>query len=66
MGDLWPNCGYGLMGETGTAMAVDPSNWVYVVLLSNRVHMAHESKAFLRLTRLVFSSAYTDAVRGMG
>jgi CubicO group peptidase (beta-lactamase class C family) len=63
MGDLWPKNSFGLMGATGTAMAVDPQRGLYVALLSNRVQMAHENRAFLRLMRLVFTSAYADALR---
>ena len=63
MGDLWPGTGYGLMGETGATLAVDPVSGVYVALLTNRVRMAHEGRMFSRLVGLVYNSAYAQALR---
>ena len=61
--DLWPANGYGQVGATGSAWAVDPNSGFYVALLSGRVQMAHESRAFQRFLRTVWNSAYAQVLR---
>ena len=64
LGDLWPRSGYGQAGYTGTSLAVEPTGGLYVALLSNRVHIAKESEALLRLRRLVHNAALAAFLRG--
>ena len=66
MGDLWPKDGYGQAGYTGTSLAVDPASGLYVALLSNRVQIAKESGALLRLRRLLHNRALAEFLRSEG
>jgi len=64
VGDLWPLGGCGQAGYTGASIGVDPASGLYVALLSNRVHIAKESEALLRLRRLVHNVALAAFLRG--
>ena len=44
-GDLMGPESFGHNGYTGTSLAVDPQNGLYVVLLTNRVHPSRKNDA---------------------
>ena len=63
LGDIWPQGGCGQAGYTGASLAIEPAGGLYVALLSNRIHIAKENEALLRLRRLVHNAALASFLR---
>jgi len=64
-GDFLVSCGkhfargsYGHTGYTGTSMWIDPTNGLYIVFLTNRVHPTRENNKHLAFRREVHDLAY--------
>ena len=53
MGDLFSRESFGHTGFTGTSLAVDPTNGLFVVLLTNRVHPTRKNSRIIRFRRLL-------------
>lgn len=53
MGDLFSPESFGHTGFTGTSLAVDPTNGLYVVLLTNRVHPSRDNLEIIRFRNLL-------------
>lgn len=53
MGDLFSSGSFGHTGFTGTSLAVDPANGMFVVLLTNRVHPARENNKIIRFRNVL-------------
>ena len=62
-GELWSGASYGLTGQTGCMLAVDPASGIHAAFLCNRVHMSHERQAFRRLLTLLFTSLHAQGAR---
>lgn len=52
-GDLFSPKSYGHTGFTGTSIWIDPTRELFVVLLTNRVHIAHNTDRYPRLRPMV-------------
>jgi CubicO group peptidase (beta-lactamase class C family) len=52
-GDLFSPESFGHTGFTGTFMWIDPTRELFVVLLTNRVHLRHSTESKIRLRPLV-------------
>jgi CubicO group peptidase (beta-lactamase class C family) len=64
-GDLWSERSFGHTGFTGTSVWVDPEHDLWVVLLTNAVHMGRRAaQAALPRLRTTFHNAVVGAVRG--
>lgn len=61
-GDLFPRETVGHTGFTGASLTLDPTDGLYVVLLSNRVCPSRENSSIYRVRRLVHNAVY--AARG--
>lgn len=53
MGDLFGPGSFGHTGFTGTSLAVDPENGLFVILLTNRVHPTRENVKLIRFRNLL-------------
>ena len=60
-GDLFPPETVGHTGFTGTSITLDPTDGLYVILLSNRVCPSRDSEAIYRVRRLVHNAVYAAA-----
>lgn len=63
MGDLRHPSSFGHNGFTGTSIMVDPSNGLYVVLLTNRVHPTRENVKLIRFRNLLHNCVYASLER---
>ena len=59
-GELFGNNAFGHTGYTGTHLFVDPETGLYVILLSNRVHLTRSCDAHLRLRRTLSNAAVAE------
>jgi CubicO group peptidase (beta-lactamase class C family) len=53
MGTAWPATGAGHTGFTGTSVGLDPVSGLWVVLLTNAVHVGRQNRAVIALRRAV-------------
>lgn len=63
LGDLMSGRAYGHTGFTGTSIAVDPENGLWVVLLTNRICPSRENTKLFRLRCLIHNAAAAEASR---
>jgi CubicO group peptidase (beta-lactamase class C family) len=63
MSDLWPGSGAGHTGFTGTSLAFDPVSGLWVVLLTNAVHLGRGARA-RELRRAVHAAVAQSLGRG--
>ncbi|MCE5342583.1 MAG: serine hydrolase, partial [Eubacteriales bacterium] len=57
-GDLFPKETVGHTGFTGTSFTLDPTEGVYLVLLTNRVCPSRDNPAIYRVRRLIHNAVY--------
>ncbi len=65
MGDLVPDCAFGHTGFTGTSLMVEPTDGLFIILLSNRVHPTRENMKLFRFRRRLHNVLYAEGMRCM-
>ena len=64
LGGYWPATSVSHTGFTGTSLALDPATGLWVVLLTNAVHVGRDAAAVQALRRAVHSAYYRGLLPG--